>query len=153
MTKTDNYKNLWQLIKFSLVGVLNTLVDMGVFALLNTLLSVQIQIAQFFAYAAGVANSYFFNSRWTFQGSKSKVEMVKFILLNLATALISVVVIRFFQNIIHIDTLFGIVFNQKMNNFVAKVCTVVVTLAVNFIGSKFWVFRKAEKDAITDIKN
>ena len=144
MKKTrKNQKSLWEVVKFAVVGVLNTLVDMGVFAVLNTLLGVNILVAQFFAYTAGIVNSYLFNSNWTFKGSKTKSEVIRFVVLNLLTLLISMMSIKYFEGLIQIDALFGIPFTAKMNAFVAKICTVVFTLIINFIGSKFWVFKKA----------
>lgn len=146
MRRTNKHKkSYWELFKFAIVGGLNTLVDMGIFFLLNTILGVNILVAQFFAYSGGIVNSYFFNSNWTFQGDKSKSEMMKFVALNLITLVISLMAIKYFQSIIHIDVLFKITFNTKMNAFCAKICTVVFTLMINYIGSKFWVFKRSAK--------
>lgn len=52
-------------LKFSLVGVANTLVDFTVYTVLY-LLGVPYRIAQVFSYAAGTLNSYILNKKWTF---------------------------------------------------------------------------------------
>ena len=55
-----------QLVKYNIVGVINTLVDFLVYQLL-TYLGMKYAIAQCISYSCGILNSYFFNSRWTFK--------------------------------------------------------------------------------------
>ena len=52
-----------QLVKYNIVGVINTLVDFLVYQLL-TYLGMKYAIAQCIYYSCGILNSYFFNSRW-----------------------------------------------------------------------------------------
>jgi putative flippase GtrA len=52
--------------RFGLVGVLNTGLDFAVFALLFYGLGWPLLAANSLGYAAGLANSYLLNSRWTF---------------------------------------------------------------------------------------
>ena len=53
----SNKKVIGQFIKFALIGVVNTLVDLIVFKILNAAFHWVIP-AQIIAYAAGIANSY-----------------------------------------------------------------------------------------------
>ena len=65
-----------QLVKYNIVGVINTLVDFLVYQLL-TYLGMKYAIAQCISYSCGILNSYFFNSRWTFKrdSGRSKKEV------------------------------------------------------------------------------
>ena len=53
-------------IKFGLVGVLNTLINWIIFALLN-FVGVYYIVANVIAYAIATANSYIWNSKWVFK--------------------------------------------------------------------------------------
>ena len=69
-----------QLVKYNIVGVINTLVDFLVYQLL-TYLGMKYAIAQCISYSCGILNSYFFNSRWTFKrdSGRSKKEFIYFV--------------------------------------------------------------------------
>ncbi len=58
-------------IKFNIVGVMNTALDLGIFALL-TWIGVGEGLAKTVSYSCGVLNSYFWNSRWTFKQEHKK---------------------------------------------------------------------------------
>ena len=76
----DKFKKLIaQAVKFGLVGVVNTLVDTGVYSLLMLipLFKQYYVVAQVLGYCAGVANSLVMNKRWTFS-QKEKLGMNRF---------------------------------------------------------------------------
>lgn len=56
-----------RLVRFSLVGVANTAIDLVVFASCYYLLGAHLLLANSAGYGAGLANSYLMNSRWTFR--------------------------------------------------------------------------------------
>ena len=60
--------------RFSIVGVLNTLVDLAVFMLLVKLLSVPLVPANLLAFAVALANSYVLNRLWTFRDSAARAQ-------------------------------------------------------------------------------
>ena len=120
-----------QLIKFGLVGVLNTAVDYGVFALLTMVFSLDSIISHIISYSCGVINSFYFNRVWTFQrkGRGYSVEFTKFIIVNLISMGTSALVLN------SLETQAG------LSSYRAKIGAVICSMAVNFAGSKFVVFR------------
>ncbi|MTT31884.1 GtrA family protein [Terrilactibacillus sp. BCM23-1] len=122
------------MIKFGIVGCLNTLIDFIVFALL-TALGLPYVISQCISYGAGVLNSYVLNRSWTFeqknQTNKTQ-EFVKFVLINMITLLITLSLLAYFYQVIGLPQL------------VSKAMATIIGVAINFIGSRFWVF-KAER--------
>lgn len=68
-----------QFIKFAIVGVANTALDIGLFTLLHAW-GLHYLLANVFAFSAGVINSYYWNRRWTFRSRQAKwgSEMIKF---------------------------------------------------------------------------
>jgi len=59
--------DLIKFIKFSIVGVSNTLVSLVLFYILFEFLGVYYIIASTLGYIVGLINSYFWNLRWTFR--------------------------------------------------------------------------------------
>ncbi|NLJ49066.1 MAG: GtrA family protein [Candidatus Atribacteria bacterium] len=136
-------KNLFQFVKFGLVGILNTAVDFGIFTFLNYLLGEQYyRISQIISYSCAVLNSYYFNKSWTFQAGRrfNLIEMFKFLTINL----ISLGVSLFFLTLFHEKYQIGIL--------LSKVGATFFSVLINFIGNKFWVFKEEkifnEKDKI-----
>ncbi|GGL45417.1 GtrA family protein [Sporolactobacillus putidus] len=112
---------------FGTVGVLNTAVDFIVFVLLTHFLFVFYVFAQILSYGAGMLNSYFLNSRFTFSGSvRTKSRFIRFTILNLAVLLMTLFVMH------------GLLF---LPLYVNKLVSTLVGLVFNFILSKFWVFK------------
>ena len=124
--------------KFAVVGVANTLIDYGVFALLAQVLSVNVYLSQVIGYSCGILNSYVWNRSWTFQ-SESKFfspALVRFLVLNLTMLALSTGLLALFLKL-------------GLSKLVAKGCTVVVTMAIGFVVNRLWVFgsNKQTKDA------
>ncbi|MDD2504185.1 MAG: GtrA family protein [Clostridia bacterium] len=120
-----------QLIKFGLVGFLNTAVDFGVFTLLTAAVGWGSTISHIISYSCGVLNSYFVNRTWTFQ-QKSKshpFEFFKFLMVNLASLGLSTLVLNYLET------------GVNLSIYLAKAGATLCSMAVNFVGSKLIVFK------------
>ncbi|QSZ27048.1 GtrA family protein [Aceticella autotrophica] len=122
-----------QFIKFNIVGVVNTLVDFSVFTLLN-FLGVYCMIAQVISYSCGVINSFIMNKNWTFEakGRLKGSDVIKFVLTNIVSLAVSLFVLYVLKDY------FGVMYG--------KIIATVVSMTVNFMGNKFWVFRYVHKE-------
>ncbi|MCL2672550.1 MAG: GtrA family protein [Clostridiales bacterium] len=148
---------LGQFIKFALVGVLNTLVDLGVFRLLEKLFawSLWVYFANVISYACGVLCSYFCNRAWTFRPKKKKTwrEFLLFVLVNLISLGVSTGLIWLFKRFMPDETqisaalgfLPGFIVSILARDFVCKLLATPFVIVVNFIGNKLFVFKNAEK--------
>lgn len=134
MEKSDKNASKWalliQFIKFNCVGVLNTLIDMGVYGLL-TYFGCNIFVAQSISFVCGLTNSWIFNSRWTFSDKKiTGKRLLLFIIVNLVSLGIQ-------MTALWIGTT-----KMGWHPMVAKVVAVPFGLIVNFLGNRFIVFNK-----------
>ncbi|RXS89926.1 GtrA family protein [Geobacillus sp. PK12] len=113
--------------RFGLVGVSNTAVDFAVFFLL-TAAGAKAAVAQAVAYGAGVANSYVWNRRWTFQmKQRANIgELLRFLAVNGLSLGVSLVVLLAAERLGPL--------------WLAKGAATIMGMAVNFIGSRCWVF-------------
>ena len=118
--------------KFAIVGVANTLLDMGVFWLLSVLLGINPYISQVISYSCGMLNSYIFNRSWTFR-SQAKFfspALLRFIILNLIMLGIST------------GLLFVLLDILAVPKMIAKVCATIITLVISFVVNRLWVFKE-----------
>ncbi|WP_309088470.1 GtrA family protein [Domibacillus sp.] len=127
-------RNLNEVMKFGIVGVLNTAVDMLLFF---TLWSVGVPYlwAQVLSYSAGTLNSFVWNRSWTFKAS-GRIhieEITKFILLNVIALCMS-------------TFLLSLLSGQPL--FISKTIATLSGLSVTFFGSRFWVFRQQRRKSI-----
>lgn len=129
-------KNIIQFIKFNLVGVLNTLVDFGVYTLLTSL-GLNNLIAQCISYACGMLNSYLLNTLWTFKVERKRTttEFIKFACVNLVSLGTSLGILSICKYWFMID-----------NVIYQKLIATPISLVVNFIGNKLFVFRSEETE-------
>ncbi len=133
MEKRDK-QQLWikQFIKFGLVGILNTAVDFIVYVGLIWL-SVYYAWAQVIAYIAGIVNSYLLNNAFTFrsdaQTAKERLaKQMRFLVWNAVMLALSTGMLVVVKKWIVSDVI------------VAKIIVTIVIVAINFYGSKKWVF-------------
>ncbi len=158
-------KGVRQLVKFCIVGVSSLVIDLLVFNLLLDHVAPIGALAA--AFVAGVANSFFWNSRWTFHGNQRnlKRQLPIFVGTNLfgfflSTFITSGVLILagywalMQTNYPPMETLRLVFFREKDAGFsrlalnAAKMCSAVVVVIWNFTASKFITFRQtATQDA------
>lgn len=122
------------LIKFALVGVVNTSIDLAVYALL-TWCGLNYIIAQCISYSAGVLNSYMMNRKWTFErkGKGSNREFFAFIGVNLISLVLTSLLLTLFYQWLGISLL------------ISKLLVTAVSIGTNYIGTKQFVFTKLKE--------
>lgn len=120
-----------QFMKFSSVGVLNTLTSASVYELMKKLFGLPPLSANAFAFFAGVTVSYFLNKRWTFRvvGGRHAVLYSRFFAVNIGGFLISEGVIFILHN------LFG------LHDRIAFFSSVAVVVFWNFNVNRAWTFK------------
>jgi len=134
LTVRNQYINKYKVVlKFGIVGVINTAVDFIIFSLLSVL-GVHYTISQIAGYSGGTLNSFILNKFWTFEAGenkkKSTQEILQFVLVNMLSLVITEVGLSVLIN------------NFSFNIYIAKICVIVLAQAVNYFSYKFWVFRK-----------
>ncbi len=148
-------KSLIQFIKFGLVGISNTVVDMIVNIGLTKLLGLFASgswityFAKTVGYACGVLNSYILNSRWTFREERKqdKREIISFIAVNIAVLLISLGLIWVFTEVLNLDDWWmRLSLPEWMHRFIdgrlfCSLFATVICIFVNFILNKLFVFK------------
>lgn len=121
------------MVKFGIVGVSNTVIDFVVFYLLSFVILEY--LAKGISFAVSVVNSFVWNRWWTFQkkGRATKMEMVKFLAVNLLTLGINLVFYWIWRDLLQLNKVWSFILTAPF-----------VTLT-NYILNRFWVFTKEQE--------
>lgn len=135
-----------QIAKFGAVGAFNTFLDWGVVNLLIAL--TEIAKGAFFSVFAGVGfivanvGSFFWNKYWTFSSKEKSAEekgnIFQFFIVSIIGFGVKVGIASFMVNIIGA---YGGATEEQWAN-VGNVAGSVCSMVWNFVGYKFWVFKK-----------
>lgn len=81
LLSTSRGEKLLQFVKYCIVGVLNTLVTLGVIYICKSFLGWNLYVSNVLGYIAGVVNSFVCNKSWVFKSDGSYgVEALRFVL-------------------------------------------------------------------------
>jgi putative flippase GtrA len=135
----------FQLAKFGLIGVANTVVDLGIYNLFIYISDVStgylIVVFKSFSVLAAIINSYVWNKFWSFEKKETHnlgEEFTQFLMVSLVGLLLNVGITAFVVNIIGAPA--GI--NDKAWANIGGLTASILVLTWNFIGYKFFVFKK-----------
>ncbi len=131
--------------KFVIVGFINTAIDFAILNLLMYLANIykgpEIIIFNAISFTAAVINSYLMNKYWTF-GDKSREgaakQFVEFLVVSTGGIILNTAIIYGLTTLI--QPMFGL--SVKLWANFAKAAATAVVLGWNFIGYKFFVFKK-----------
>ncbi len=137
----QQHGSLFQAIRFMMVGVLNTLVDIVVYFMLTRFTGYfdhHILITRIISFLSGSVCSFILNRIWTFE-KRDKIqgwELLKFYVTVGMSLLIGLFSMQFFIKAFHLYDL------------IALAISIIFTFIWNFTISKFWVFKKKEESFI-----
>jgi putative flippase GtrA len=117
-----------KLLKFSLIGLINTLITICSYIVL-VYLGMHYITANILSYILGLVNSYYWNKKWVFKYKESHLTVfVKFIIVNLVVLGINTL------------TLYLCVQKLEINQYLAQLLATVFGMGINFILNKKWTF-------------
>lgn len=135
----------FQLAKFGLIGVANTVVDLGIYNLFIYMSDVSsgypIVVFKSFSVMAAIVNSYVWNKFWSFEKKETHSigeEFTQFLMVSLVGLLLNVGITAFVVNVIGAPA--GVAEKTWAN--VGGLTASILVLTWNFIGYKFFVFKK-----------
>lgn len=123
-------KKYEEIIKYLIVGVLTTIISIGIYFILRNL-NVNYQVANVISWVCAVTFAYFTNKYFVFQNKeKSLIEFIKFI------------EYRLLSLVIEIFSMYALVDMMSINDRVSKIVVQVIVQVLNYIFSKLLVFKK-----------
>lgn len=124
-----------RIIIFGFVGVLNTLVDYGVFALCYEMAGIPISVSQVLGYMSGSVFGYFMNSRVTFREGRgrTKAQGAQYIGIDIVLTLLSGAFMHWVEQ-------------QGWPVYVIKIFVTMAVAVIHYIIYKLVVFRITKED-------
>lgn len=158
-------KNVWQFLKFALVGVSNTAVNYLVY-ILFVALGAHYVAANIFGFLISVLNAYFWGSRFVFKEDETKERRIWWkvllktyasyafgLVLNTVLLVLWVDLIRIGESCGFVNDLLGEVHAafpflpeemdaRRISEIVGPILNMIVTIPINFVMNKFWAYRQ-----------
>jgi putative flippase GtrA len=134
---------LWQLMRFGLVGGLNTGIDLlilnGLLLLWPTHNTEHLLAYNSFAYAFGAVNSFILNKYWTFQNRKRTTygEVLRFALTTLCGIICNDIILWIASTFLH-----PVMINATLWANASKVLAISGTFMISYLGMRLWVFAR-----------
>lgn len=124
-----------QFVKFGIVGIFSTIIDWGIFYLLNLVFGVYYLTAKVLSFLVAVINSFIWNRRWTFhsQNQNRGKEFTKFLIIALVGLSVNALIMYLAVSIFHTRKIVGLIF-----------ATGIVTFW-NFLANKYYTFKSSQK--------
>ena len=120
-----------QLSKFIIIGLLSTLLNYSIFYVLYILTPLNYLLASCLGFISGVLFGYSLNKDWTFSVEDNRSDyFFKYLGIYLFSLITGISLLNFTVEI------------AKIKPEIANAIIIIYTSCVNFIGSKFWVFKK-----------
>lgn len=123
----SHYKNL---SKFTIVGIVNTLIDFSVFYILHDIYDVNFVTAHVCAFFIALVNSFIFNALWTFKNLK-RDKLVRQVFIFVTIGLIGLA----------LSTCCIYMVSLYIGVYPAKILAMLVSFAWNYTGSWLFVFK------------
>lgn len=125
-----------RLIKYGLVGIINTLVDYGVFTLVYQLAGLEAGLSQIIGFMCGSVCGYVLNSNFTFREGKgrTKGQFFQYVGVDIVLALFS-------------GWLMQLASGAGINAYLAKIALTVVIMLLHYIIYKYIVFRIKKEES------
>jgi len=136
---SNELKNfLYKGYKFSIVGILSTVFNYGVFVFFYKIVNFHYMLSSIIGYVSGLLLGYQINKNWTFidQVHKSKIYIVSYITVYVVSLISSQISLLYFVEILLIKPLY------------ANIFAIVLSTVMNFLGTNFFVFKNNEKTRV-----
>ncbi|MFA5926685.1 MAG: GtrA family protein [Patescibacteria group bacterium] len=140
MKKSSKQSLFSELVKYGLVGVVSTVIDLVLLKLLREV-GVVLWLAVAAGFSAGTVNGYFMNSRWTFRYNTEGQEAKKFS----QFAVISFIGLGLTEIIVHYLSLYlnaNFGYSVSQGETISKLVSVIVVFFWNFGANKIWTFNR-----------
>lgn len=160
---SDKKKSLWQFIKFVFVGVSNTLISEGVYAVL-IFFKMHYLPASFIGFSLSVVNAYYWSSRYVFKEQEDGERRVwwkvfaKTYVAYFWGYLVNAALLVLWIDILNIGRLtvslaswcvgkgFTALDDVFWGNILAAFINLLITVPMNFVINKYWAYRQKKKD-------
>ena len=121
---------------FFLVGILSVCLDWGFYLILFQVVNVDSTIAKAISYCLGTLFAFFFNGLFAFKSKLILSKLLKHLSLYGSSLIVNTFVFSILDDVERM--------NSKTISYLPLLGATVVSMTLNFIGMRFWVFKDYE---------
>lgn len=122
-------ENIIQLLKFSAVGISNTIIGLAIYYLL-LFFNVNYLLSNLISWIISVFNAFYWNNNYVFKNNNRWVGvLIKTYISYAASFLFSMIL------------LFILVEVLRVSSYIAPLLVLIITIPLNFLLNKFWTFK------------
>lgn len=121
-----------QFIKFGLVGLSSTVIDWGIYLVLERFFSIFYLMAKILSFSVAVFNSFYWNRRWTFRSADPQKlrQLIKFLMIASVGLVLNALVMFVAVDKIKLHDIYGLILATGFVTF------------WNFLANKFYTFKE-----------
>lgn len=127
-----------ELIKYLIIGVLTTVINYIIFAILVKLANIEMHASNIIAWIVSVIFAYFTNKLFVFESKSFELKVIGKEVLSFGAA-------RVFSLLLEEVILYIFVNLLNLNELIIKLVANVIVIIVNYVLSKFIIFKKYTK--------
>ena len=127
-----------ELIKYLIIGVLTTVINYIIFAILVKIANIEMHVSNIIAWLVSVIFAYFTNKLFVFESKSFELKVIGKEVLSFGAA-------RVFSLLLEEVILYIFVNLLNMNELIIKLIANIIVIIVNYILSKFIIFKKDSK--------
>ncbi len=126
-----SHLNFKTFLRYSLVGLSGTCVDLGVLVFLVEIFAVRPEIGNIFSFILAVVNNFVWNKYWTFKHKEGKFakQLTQFFIISIVGLIVNI-------------TLLPFLISLGLWYVYAKIAIIALVMMWNFFGNSIWTFRK-----------
>lgn len=139
-------------LKYALVGIVGTIIDVGLFTLLVAATPLGDSLvgkvaAASISFVVAVLNNYLLNSAWTFERSvKNKKQFSRFVTVSIGGWLLNITFLALFVWLLHSALVSAalVLWSDPLptwSSTLAKIGASITVLIYNFLANRFWTFK------------
>ena len=129
--------------RYVAVGLMGTILDIGLYALLHIVMGMPILLANSISYCAGMINNYFFHRYWTFANRSRKavsLQISEFAAVSLSGLIVNNLLVLL------LGQPFALIFaSEATSDLLSKVAAQGLSMCWNFLANHLWTFREPVK--------
>ncbi len=131
-------KTYRQFIKFGIVGLLGTIIDLGVYNLLVFKFNFNIYTSRIISFTLAATANYILNRIWTFRSKEKKIakQYIQFFFISIIGLGLNLIIMKSLQNIVS-----GIE-EELLRINIPVVIAITIVLFWNFLANRYWTFKK-----------
>lgn len=141
LVKIFSKKTNRQFVKFAVVGVIGTLIDVGIYNILAILCAYNIYISRSISFTLAATNNYILNRVWTFKSKDKRVarQFGKFFVISLVGLGLNLLIMKMLEDVV------SPIENEIIRKNVPVIIAILIVLFWNFFANKYWTFKQKGK--------